>query len=168
VKSFALFAILAALATAGVAAARSASPNDGALSVKKADGRVVMIGRGVLIGRFDTGQVTIKDPNPNDGSKPIVTGADSTRSLGEKTTRYSGSNLRFRIIGGSFAVTVSGTDIDLSAVGRGMVTLNGTVVAGGSSGNGNGTYAVNGGPLQPFPGFVLTFPLTAATVGAGG
>jgi hypothetical protein len=158
--------MLAALATAGVASARSASPSDGALSVKNAEGRVVMIGRGVLIGRFDKGQVTIKDPNPNDGAKPIVTGADGTSSLGERTTKYWGSNLRFRIIGGAFSVTVFGADIDLSAVGRGMVTLNG---AGAKSPDtSNGTYAVNGGAPQPFPGFALTFPLTAATVGAGG
>src|SRR5262249_6694917 len=115
--------MLAALAVAGVGTARSAGPSDGALSVKNADGRVVMIGRGVVIGRFDTGQVTIKDPNPNDGAKPIVTGADVTSQLGEKTTRYSGSNVRFRIIGGTFSITVLGQDIDLSAVGRGMVTL---------------------------------------------
>ena len=50
--------------------------NDGALSVKNADGRVVIVGKGAVIGRFDKGQVTIKDPNPNDGTGPIVTGAD--------------------------------------------------------------------------------------------
>jgi hypothetical protein len=167
VKLFALIGVLGVLVTAGAALAKPSGPNDGALSVKNADGRVVMIGRGVLIGRFDTGQVTIKDPNPNDGAKPIVTGADVTQSLGEKTTRYSGSNVRFRMIGGTFSITVFGRDIDLSAVGRGMVTLNGTLGGKGSAGN-DGTYAVNGGAPQPFPSFVFTFPLTAATVGTGG
>ena len=52
--------------------------------------------------------MTIKDPNPNDGVGPIVTGADVTQSLNDKTTRYSGSNIRFRMIGGAFAVTVFG------------------------------------------------------------
>ena len=44
-----------------------------------------------MIGRFDKGQVTIKDPNPNDGTGPIVTGAERSTSIGEKTTRYSGT-----------------------------------------------------------------------------
>jgi hypothetical protein len=154
--------MLAVLVTAGTAAAKTTGPNDGALTVKNAEGRVFMIGRGVVIGRFDTGQVTIKDPNPNDGAKPIVTGADVTSQLGERTTRYSGSNVRFRIIGGTFSITVLGQDIDLSAVGRGMVTLKRSSVD-----NTDGTYAVNGGTPQPFPGFVLTFPLTAATVATG-
>jgi hypothetical protein len=62
----------------------------------------VIAGKGAVIGRFDRGQVTIKDPNPYDGTGPIVTGADRVEALGEKTTRYSGSNIRFRMIGGSF------------------------------------------------------------------
>ena len=161
-KSFALLVLLATLATAGVATANSASSNDGALSVKNGDGRVVMIGRGVLIGRFDTGQVIIKDLNPNDGSKPIVTGADTTQPLTEGRTRYSGANVRFRIIGGAFSATVAGVDIDLSMVGRGMVTLK------GGTDTSDGTYAMNGGSPQSLPSFALTCPLNAATVCAGG
>lgn len=164
-RIFALLGVLAVLVFSGSAAARQGGPNDGALSVKNADGRVVINGKGVVIGRFDKGQVTIKDPNPNDGTGPIVTGADVTQSLGEKTTRYSGSNVRFRMIGGSFAITVFGSDIDLSAVGRGMVTLDGTGVKGNSENN-DGTYATNAGPAQPFPSFRLTFPLAA--LGPGG
>ena len=95
--------------------------------MKNADGRVIIVGKGVVIGRFDKGQVTIKDPNPYDATVPIVTGADATQSINDKTTRYSGTNLRFRMIGGSFTINVFGADIDLSAVGRGMVTLNGTI-----------------------------------------
>src|ERR1044071_720160 len=106
--------MLALLVATGTASARSDGSNDGTLTVKNADGRVVINGRGAgVIGRFDKGQVTIKDPNPNDGTGPIVTGADVTQSVREKTTRYSGSKVRFRIIGGSFSVTVFATDIDL-------------------------------------------------------
>jgi hypothetical protein len=163
VKSFALFGVLAVLVVTGTAAARSGGPNDGTLTVKNADGRVVINAfRGAVIGRFDKGQVTIKDPNPNDGLGPIVTGADSTQLLTDKTTRYSGTNVRFRMIGGS-SVTVFGTDIDLSAIGKGMVQLSGTV--GGKGSVDDGTYAVNGAP-QPFPtGFQFTFPLDAQAGG---
>ena len=85
VKYFAPFGVLAVLVLAGTAAATTGGPSDGALSVKNADGRVVIIGRGAVIGRFDKGQVTIKDPNPYDGTGPIVTGADQTQSLSERT-----------------------------------------------------------------------------------
>jgi hypothetical protein len=144
----------------GTAAARSGGPNDGTLTVKNADGRVVIIGgfKGAVIGRFDTGQVTIKDPNPNDGIGPIVTGADVTQSLNDRTTRYSGSNVRFRMIGGPFSVNVFGADIDLSAIGRGLIQLNGTKAFD------DGTYAVNGA-MQPFPSIQYTFPLDAQARG---
>ena len=165
-KYFALFGMLAVLVMTGAAAARTGGANDGALSVKNAAGRFVFVGKGGVIGRFDKGQVTIKDPNPYDGTGPIVTGADVTQILGDRTTRYSGSNIRFRIIGGSFSVNVFGTDIDLSAVGRGMVTLNGSIAKG--SDNHDATYAVNGDTPQPFPPFSLTFPLAAPQPGPGG
>jgi hypothetical protein len=168
VKYFALFGVLAVLVITGTAAARPTLAPDGALSVKNADGRVVMIGKGVVIGRFGKGQLTVKDPNPNDGTKPIVTGADGTESLGEKTTRYSGSNIRFRIIGGSFSLTVFGTDIDLSAVGRGMVTLDGTLGAKSNAETDDDTYAINGGPRQPFPTFRFTFPLAPPQITSSG
>jgi hypothetical protein len=161
VKYFALVGLLAVLVVTGTAAARSDGSSDGTLTVKNADGRVVIIGsRGAVIGHFDRGQVTIKDPNPNDNVGPIVTGADATQSLNEKTTRYSGANIRFRMIGGSFSVTVFGTNIDLSVIGKGLVTLDGTLGAGANL-NDDGTYAVNGGAPQPFPNFRFTFPLQA-------
>ena len=165
-KYFAFLGMLAVLVTTGTASARPGG-NDGALSVKNADGRVIIKGRGIVIGRFDKGQVTINDPSPNDGTRPIVTGADSTQSVGDRTTRYSGSNIRFRVIGGTFSVTVFGTDIDLSAVGKGMVTLNGSITRGNAD-NDDATYAQNGDPPQPFPTWPLTFPLAASQPGPGG
>jgi hypothetical protein len=159
-KALALLGLLAALATSGAAFATSTGPNDGALSVKDADGRVVVNGRGGVIGRFDRGSVTIKDPNPNDGTGPIVNGADTTASVADHATKYSGANVRFRIIGGSFTVIVSGNGIDMSVVGRGLVTMDGTSDT-------NGTYTLNGA-ADAFPVFRFTFPLAAPTGGAGG
>ena len=168
-KYFALFGVLAALVLAGVATARPESSNDGALSVKNSDGRVAIVAsKGVVIGRFDRGQLTIKDPNPNDGPGPIVTGADVTQSIGENATRYSGKNIRFRMIGGAFNINVLGTNIDLSVVGRGLVTLDGTSSAKSNSETDDDTYAVNGGPAQPFPTFRFTFPLTGPQIPPGG
>jgi hypothetical protein len=154
----------------GTAAARPGSAkNDGALSVKRSDGRIVIIAsKGVVIGRLGKGQITVKDPNPNDDARAIVTGADSRESLSENTTRYSGKNIRFRIIGGSFSLTVFGTDIDLSAVGRGMVTLDGTLSAKTNAETDDDTYAINGGPAQPFPTFRFTFPLAPPQIAPSG
>jgi hypothetical protein len=146
--------VLAVPFFSGAAFATSSGANDGALAVKNADGRMIFNGRGGFIGRLDKGQVTIKDPNPYDGTGPIVTGADSTQSLGDRTTRYSGTNIRFRIIGGSFTVTVFGTGIDASVIGKGLVTLDGTATT-------DGTYAQNGDAAAPFPVFRYTFPLSA-------
>ena len=159
-KRLALLGVLGTLAFSGAAFANSKAPNDGALSVKDADGRVVVNGRGGVIGRFDKGSVTIKDPNPNDGTGPIVNGADGTASVGDHTTKYWGANVRFRIIGGSFTVTVSGNGIDMSVIGRGLVTMDGT-------NDTNGTYTLNGDAAEDFPVYKFTFPLTGPT-GAGG
>lgn len=168
-KYFALLGVLAVLVMTGTAAARPGSTSDGALSVKNSDGRIVMIAsRGVVIGRFDKGQLTIRDPNPNDGTGPIVTGADSTEVIAGNTTRYSGKNIRFRMIGGAFSLTVFGTDIDLSAVGRGLVTLDGTLTVKSNAESADDAYAVNGDPPQPFPTFRFTFPLAGPQIPPGG
>jgi hypothetical protein len=166
VRIFAFFGVLAAvLIMTGTATAHQQATGDGALSVKNANGRVIFVStRGGVIGRFDDGQVTIKDPNPNDGTGPIVTGADTITLVGEKTTRYSGSNVRFRILGGAFTVAVNGEGVDVSAIGRGLVTLAGTRGAD----NSDARYSVNGGAAQPFPSFVFTFPLAASQSGPGG
>lgn len=168
-KFFAPLGVLALLVITGTAAARPGSTNDGTLSVKNSDGRVVVVAsKGVVIGRFDKGQLTIKDPTPNDGPDPIVTGADVTQSLGDNVTRYSGKNIRFRMIGGPFSLTVFGTDIDLSAVGRGMVTLDGTLSVKSNADTDDDTYAFNGDPPQPFPTFRFTRPLTGPQIPPGG
>jgi hypothetical protein len=159
-KALALIGVLAVLPFSGSALATSSGPNDGALSVKNADGKVVVNGRGGVIGRLDKGQVIIKDPNPNDGTGPIVNGADKVEPVGDHATRYSGLNIRFRIIGGAFTVTAYGNGVDMSVIGRGLVTLDGTTGT-------DGTYTLNGEAPEPFPIFRFTFPLAAPT-GAGG
>jgi hypothetical protein len=155
-KFLALIGVLAVPFLSGAALATTSGATDGALAVKNADGRLIFNGRGGVIGHIGKGQVTIKDPNPNDGTGPIVNGADSTQSLGERTTRYSGTNMRFRIIGGAFTVTAYGTDLDVSVIGRGLVTLDGTSTT-------DGTYALNGDTSQPFPTIKFTFPLASSS-----
>src|SRR5438874_2989856 len=95
----------------GAASARALTSTDGTLTVKNGVGRIVIAARGGAIGRFDRGSVTIKDPIPGDGTGPIVTGAESEQVIDEKTTRYTGKDVRFRIIGGRFTLVVDGSNI---------------------------------------------------------
>ena len=142
-KRLALICFVATLALAGSAVA--AAPPDGTLTVKNGIGRIVIAGKGAIIGHFDTGSVQIRDPDPSDGTGPIVNGADATRFINEHTTRYSGTDVRFRMIGGTFSITIVATNIDISLVGKGSVS----VVGRGT--DDDGSYSLNGGPAQPIP-----------------
>ncbi len=143
VKRLALICFVVTLALAGAAVA--AAPPDGTLTVKNGIGRVVIMGKGAIIGHIDTGFVQIKDPDPTDGTGPIVNGADATRFINEKTTTYSGTDVRFRMIGGTFAITIVATNINLSLVGQGKVSI----VGRGT--DDDGSYSLNGAPAQPIP-----------------
>ena len=151
-------ALLIALAVPAGSAARERSPNDGTLSVRDARGTVVLNVRGGVIGSFARGSVTITDPVDGDGTGPIVTGEDFPPiERSETTTTWRGTKVRFRIIGGSFKVTIKGRGINLSLVGKGNVTLNG-------AGTGDdGTYSVNGGEYSLVPDFLFPFPLSATS-----
>jgi hypothetical protein len=126
-KVLLLTAVLAiALPAAAVAALGTA---DGTLSVEDGRGKVTLQARGGLLGRLDRGSVTIFDLTPNDPFDPVVSGDDQPVVLvGETGIRYRGTDLRFRVIGGSFRVVVQGRGIDLSVVGRGFGTLEGETV----------------------------------------
>jgi hypothetical protein len=153
VTRFALLGLLVLLVGAGTAGAGPTVPTDGTLIVKDGVGRIVINAKGGVIGRFDKGQVTIKDPIPGDGTGPIVNGAEAEQSINDTTTRYAGTNVRFRIIGGKFSITVDASNIDLSVIGNGSVKLDGRGTLD------DGTYSMNGGPSQAFPAFLFTFAL---------
>ena len=58
---------------------------------------------------------------------PIVYGAERIRDLGNGTARCTcGEDVRFRMIGGLYRVTIQAVGIDVSAVGRGTVVLDAT------------------------------------------
>jgi hypothetical protein len=153
VKVFAPVAVLAALVAAGSAAAFAGGSTDGTLTVKNGVAKVLFQGKGGVIGRLAKGQVTIKDPEPDDGTGPIVTGADAVEVLSDTTTRYRGTNIRFRIIGGRMAVSVDASGVDLSAIGTGTVRIDGRGTFD------DGTWALNGGAPQPILDSVYTFTL---------
>ncbi len=117
--------LVAALVLPGAALAARAAPGDGALSVGGASGLVIVQARGVVVGRVDVGQVVIADLTPGDGSDPVVSGAQFRRQTGPGTFVFRGRNITFRLIGGGFRVTVKGSGISVTVVGRGDAFLDG-------------------------------------------
>jgi len=159
VRRLLIIPALIALALPAFAAARTSAPADGALILKDASGRVVIQARGGVIGRFDQGALVVRDPNPDDDLEAVVTGAAKTKPLDEFVTVYSGKNIRFRFIGGRFKITLrkETTGIDLSAIGKGNVTLQGAGTLD------DGTYSFNGDKPKPLPLIEQPFTLSALT-----
>jgi opacity protein-like surface antigen len=145
-----LLCMLAAALAVPVAA--SASGGDtGTLSVKNATGLVSVAARGVLLGHCGRCSVTITDPDPGDGSAPVVLPLSVLRtSLSDTRTAYQGNDLRFKLIGGFFRIRIVGTGIDVSVVADGNVVLD-----NGSA----GTYSRNGNPYLPMPSFKVPLQL---------
>ncbi len=138
---------LLALATPFAAAASVSAPGDGTLSVRDLDGRVTVAAKGAVIGRCDQCILTLDEREGADEILPVVSGARGvdTDDDGAKE-RFAGKDLRWKVIGGSFRMTVrQGVDVDLSVVGKGpRVTIAGT----------KGSYTLNSSPSAP----VLTVP----------
>jgi hypothetical protein len=132
-------------------AASAAGADTGTLSVKNATGSVAVVARGVLLGHCDRCTVTITDPDPTEGSTPVVLPLSVLRtSLSDTKTSYQGNDLRFKLIGGFFRVRIIGTGIDVSVVADGNAVLD-----NGSA----GTYSRNGNPYLPVPSFRLPLQL---------
>jgi hypothetical protein len=87
------------------------------------------------------------DPVAGDGAGPVVRGDQQKHEIGAKKTQYSGdTDVRFRLIGGAYRVKISGIGIDLSVVGRGTVTLDGSGFS-----DQPGRFSISGGSFQPMP-----------------
>ncbi|MDQ3066248.1 MAG: hypothetical protein M3R12_03710 [Actinomycetota bacterium] len=158
-KLFIIIALLSlALPVAGLAALRA---GDGTLSVEDGRGSVSMHVRGGVIGRLDRGSVTIYDLTPADAYEQKVYGDDHpVRFVGETGIKYSGSGIRFRLVGGQFRIVVSGSGIDLSAVGKGSGFIQGGL------GEDTGVYSLDGADCRtdrasckPLPEFGRRFQL---------
>ena len=151
-----LLVVTAALAPVGAYAAKSAL-GDGTLSLDGVDGRVVVQVRGGIIGRVDRGIVTIRDLTPNDDSDPTVWGARDLRPDDDTLYVYHGPNIRFRLIGGGFRVTVDGRGIDVSVVGTGFATIEAQ----------NGLYSTSGDDCHLRPASCQPVPSTRQQIPIG-
>jgi hypothetical protein len=122
-------ALLVCAATAAIALAGSVSAAEtplGTLSVEHGKGAVVLDLRGSVLGRLAVGTLRVTDQTPNDRFGALVVGRKVVQTrVGPKTVVYKGQSLRFRMLGGATRMVARGTGIDISAVGRGAVVLDG-------------------------------------------
>lgn len=167
-----LLCALVALSLPVLASAGTAAAEDGTLSVKNGSGWVRIGGqylggpaRGALIGRCDSCSFTLRDVVDGDGSQPIVNGQEESKDPdGDEVNEwFTGTNIRFRLIGGKYVFRIKGKGIDLSVVGTGWVRVRGRE---GEEALVDGTYSRNGEEPRSLPTewqrFRLLAPATAA------
>lgn len=150
--SCAFAAALAALA--GLAGA--AEPNVGALSVERGKGVVMLDLRGSVLGRLTSGTLRVTDHTPGDRYGALVVGRKLTQErVGLRTVLYRGQGLRFRMLGGGYRIVVRGIGIDVSAVGRGVVVLDGEPKVPGED---IGVYSLDGADCELEPELCAPLP----------
>jgi hypothetical protein len=128
------------------ASARNGDRGDGTFVVKNGVGQLTLNARGSVIGKLDRGEITIQDLTPTAVDDIQVLGYDRkpvVRSDG--ATTYRGDKMRIRVVGGGYIVTVTGTGINLSSVGKG------TVVGAGIT---DGLFSTDGSPFRGATGAV--------------
>jgi hypothetical protein len=156
----AALAVLSLAATA-VAMAMRAPVEDGTLSVRDGRATIQLRMRGGIIGRFARGKLTVTDSLADDANI-VVRGAERERDVTERTTVYSGTNIRFRITDDRrFVVKINASKINFSAVGRGDGWLDG----GGDPEDGiffDGSYSLNGAEYESIPDLRERFELAAS------
>jgi len=120
-----LLCSICALAVAG-GGAWAGGPTSGTLSVDRGKGVVMVDFRGSALGKLATGSLRVTDQTPNDRFTALVVGKRITQErLGPRTVIYRGAGLRFRMLGGGYRMVARGSGIALSAVGHGVVMLDG-------------------------------------------
>jgi hypothetical protein len=159
VRNLVFSCALFALVLPGAAVAHTRASGDGTVLIKDGVGKVTIVAKGGVIGRFGQGVLTVRDPNPDDNIGEIVTGAERTHEVNGYVTKYWGKDVRFRYIGGKFTITIVGSDVDLSAIGKGTVELVGAGTAD------DGTYSLNDSKPQPLPGPFFPLKLQLSPTG---
>jgi hypothetical protein len=165
--SCALLAVLTAPAVA-VAARTSGHGRPGYVVVRKAldDGGiagrpvVTLVVRGFVLGRIaQEGQVDVVQlPSVSGQGAPQATSGAFSKSIrrGKATGReFTGSNFRFRAMGGLYSVTVRGSGVYLFAGGHGHVTVRGSSRYKRT----DGWFSVNGSRFRSLPARPVTLKL---------
>ena len=150
---------LVLVATLALPAAISAAGTDGTLSVKRGRGLIVLKFKGTAIGRLANGRVRIKDATPFDDQITQFRNCRRFRYINASTAVCIGRNISFRAVDGRYAVTVLGSGIYLSAVGRGTVLVDGA----GDQGVADGVMSIDDEPYQSLPDIATSFELGTTT-----
>jgi hypothetical protein len=160
-------AAVSTLAATAVATAARPTVEDGTLSVRDGRGTIVLRMRGGVIGRFARGKLTVTEPEGG-ASTVIVRGEEDSFERNERTTVYTGNNIRYRIASERrIVVKLEATKINFSAVGRGEVFLDGR----GNPENGvffDGSYSLNGDAYRSLPDERFRVELEAAPAAESG
>jgi hypothetical protein len=155
-RILALLACSTAACAALAGAAVAAEPEGGALSVEHGKGVVMLDLRGSVLGRLSKGSLRVTDLTPTDRYGALVVGRKLTQERqGPRTVLYRGQGLRFRMLGGGYRVVVRGSGIDLSAVGKGAVVLDGDPAFPGDDA---GVYSLDGVDCGLEPEVCLPLP----------
>jgi hypothetical protein len=162
-----LTALVVTLTVPAVAFAFAGGQDDGTLSVKAGVGKVYLKFNGSAVGRVHDGWIRVTDFVATDGLGFEFSNCDVVKDKSDTTTNKNdtikvcrGDNIRFRAIGGSYAIAIDGTGINLSAVGHGTAGLNGAGDDPNVLGP-DGTYSLNDGPYKSLPNFLTSFILAA-------
>jgi len=147
-----LLALFAVLAVPGAALAAEHAADDGTLAVENADGTINVVARGGVIGDCNQCRVWITDPIPGDGTGAVVTGWEGMDPISDTKSRWSGSDVHFKLIGGAFKLRVVGTGISLYAVGKGTGSLRGALTN-------TGTWSLNDAAPRQLPDTMKPFVL---------
>lgn len=126
-RSLTSIVFLLALVVAFAGIGRAAEPGAGTLTVERGRGVVTLEVRGLVLGRLANGSIMVTDRSPSDPYFANVTGRRIAvqRRLRPDKVFIRGQGLRFRMLGGSYRIVIRGAGIAVSAVGRGMVVLDG-------------------------------------------
>ena len=150
-----------ALALPATALALHQASRDGTLVIKNASAPskvavVTLVINGTAIGHVSTGSpdqadtVVIDDVNhTNDIGASLTNGAPTLtrKTVSDTETKFTGSDFRFRAAGGVYKIWIYGTGVDLFAVGKGNVVLQGQPTTSAA----DGKYSFNGGDWHSLP-----------------
>jgi hypothetical protein len=146
-----LLLALALLIPTAAVAGRS-TPGDGSLVVSNADGSLTVLVKGVIFGHFDRGRMTVIDYRADNPNQLVTVSSAKMDFKGARATPvYSGKDVRFLFPSGSYALRFDGVGIDLSAVGKGSLTVSGKTSPTGE----DGMVTVNGGKATPLPSIAI-------------
>lgn len=146
---------LLVLATPFAAAAGVRAPGDGTLSVRDLEGTITVRiwSKGGVIGRCDRCNLFLDERvGAEEGLSPVVAGARRGSDLDDDgaNERFVGTDLRWKVLDSPLRMVIRrGVDVDLSIVGKGSFTIQGT----------NGTFVLNGGSRDVIPGLSFTSKL---------